>query len=162
MWIVLQEENKKGKDGANIRFCIQLGPCSKTAKSLMHMLRLASSIKRKVLHCAASKTTLLHDIIVTIQLIWLSSRREIQNQPCRNLSFPVSSSPMQVQILNAFLHSNAGKPLSCQRTDNTECHNILLTLEAAHHGHRWHFHHPSWLMHLPSLLPLLLLVSIQR
>ena len=54
------------------------------------------------------------------------------------------------------------KPLSCRRTDDTECHNNLLTLEAAHHGHRWHFHRPSWLMHLLSLLPLLLLVSIQR
>jgi hypothetical protein len=80
---------------------------------------------------------------VTIQLIWLSGRREVQNLPCQNLNFPVSSSSMQVKILNAFSHSNAGKPLSCRRTDSIECHNNLLTLEAAHHGHQWHFHRPS-------------------
>ena len=130
-----------------------MNQCSTSSHS--HWFNLPPS-----LHLPYGDASHLWDL--TIQLIWLSGRREVQNLSCRNLSFPVSSSPMQVQILNTFSHSNAGKPLSCQRTDNTECHNNLLTLEAAHHGHRWHFHRPSWLMHLLSLLPLLLLVSIQR
>jgi hypothetical protein len=47
-----------------------------------------------------------------------------------------------IKFLNAstdsgrFLTFKCGKAPSCRRTDSTERHNNLLTLEAAHHGHR--------------------------
>ncbi len=76
-----------------------------------------------------------------------------------SIMFPNASTDSE-----CFLAFKCGKSPSHAdgQTDDIECHNNLLTLEAAHHGHRWHFHRPSWLMHLLSLLPLLLLVRIQR
>ncbi len=53
------EENEKHKDGAKIQFCIVFALCAKTAQDYLHKLRLAPSIKRKVLRCAATKTTLI-------------------------------------------------------------------------------------------------------
>jgi hypothetical protein len=52
------EENEKGKDGAKIQFCaVEL--CAKTGQDCLRKLRLAPSIKRKVLRCAATKATLI-------------------------------------------------------------------------------------------------------
>jgi hypothetical protein len=53
------EENKKCKDGAKIQFCIIFALCAKMAQDYLHKLKLAPSIKRKVLCCAATKTTLI-------------------------------------------------------------------------------------------------------
>jgi hypothetical protein len=53
------EENEKRKDGAKIHFCAVFALCAKTAQDYLRKLRLAPSIKRKVLHCAATKATLL-------------------------------------------------------------------------------------------------------
>jgi hypothetical protein len=53
------EVNKKRKDGAKIQVCAVFALCAKTAQDYLHKLRLAPTIKRKVLHCAATKTTLL-------------------------------------------------------------------------------------------------------
>ncbi len=52
------EENKKRKDGAKIQFRTVFALCAKTAQDYLRKLRLALSIKRKVLRCAASKATL--------------------------------------------------------------------------------------------------------
>ncbi len=46
------EENEKRKDGAKIQFCAVF------AQDYLRKLRLAPPIKRKVLRCAATKTTL--------------------------------------------------------------------------------------------------------
>ena len=54
------EENEKRKDGAKIQFCAIFALCAKTAQDYLCKLRLAPSIKRKVLRCAASKTTRLY------------------------------------------------------------------------------------------------------
>jgi hypothetical protein len=53
------EENDKRKDGAKIQFCTVFALCAKTAQDYLRKLRLAPSIKCKVLCCAATKTTLL-------------------------------------------------------------------------------------------------------
>ncbi len=53
------KENKKCKDGAKIQFCTVFALCAKTAQDYLRKLRLAPSIKHKVLRCAATKTTLL-------------------------------------------------------------------------------------------------------
>jgi hypothetical protein len=53
------KENKKRKDGAKIQFCAVFALCAKTAQDYLRKLRLAPSIKRKVLRCAATKATLL-------------------------------------------------------------------------------------------------------
>jgi hypothetical protein len=53
------EENEKRKDGAKIQFCTVFALCAKMAQDYLRKLRLALSIKRKVLRCAASKTTLV-------------------------------------------------------------------------------------------------------
>jgi hypothetical protein len=53
------KENKKRKDGTKIQFCAIFALCAKTAQDYLCKLRLAPSIKRKVLHCAANKTTLV-------------------------------------------------------------------------------------------------------
>jgi hypothetical protein len=53
------EENEKCKNGAKIQFCAIFVLCAKTAQDYLHKLRLASSIKHKVLRCTATKTTLL-------------------------------------------------------------------------------------------------------
>ena len=52
------EENEKGKDGAKIQFCAVFALCAKTAQDFLRKLRLAPSVKRKDLRCAATKTTL--------------------------------------------------------------------------------------------------------
>jgi hypothetical protein len=56
------EENKKRKDGAKIQFCTVFVLCAKTAQDYLRKLRLAPSIKRKVLHCPATKTTPLFPV----------------------------------------------------------------------------------------------------
>jgi hypothetical protein len=53
------EENKKRKDGTKIQFCAVFALCGKAAQDYLRKLRLAPSIKRKVLRCAATKTTLV-------------------------------------------------------------------------------------------------------
>jgi hypothetical protein len=53
------EENEKRKDGTKIQFFAINVLCAKTAKDYLRKFRLALSIKRKVLHCAATKATLL-------------------------------------------------------------------------------------------------------
>jgi hypothetical protein len=53
------EENKKCKGGAKIQFCTIFALCAKMAQDYLRKLRLAPSIKCKVLRCAASKATLL-------------------------------------------------------------------------------------------------------
>jgi hypothetical protein len=53
------EENEKLYDGAKIQFCAVLALFAKTAQDYyLRKLRLAPSIKRKVLRCAANQTTL--------------------------------------------------------------------------------------------------------
>ena len=63
-------------------------------------------------------------------ILSLSGWREVQICDVGIWYLTVSSPLMQVQILNAFSHSNARKALSCQRTDDTDCHNNLPTSEA--------------------------------
>jgi hypothetical protein len=53
------EENKKRKDCAKIQFCAVFALCAKTAQDYLRKLKLAPSIKRKLLRCAASKATLM-------------------------------------------------------------------------------------------------------
>ncbi len=53
------KENEKRKDGAKIQFCADFALCAKTAQDYLRKLRLAQSIKRKVLRCAATKATLI-------------------------------------------------------------------------------------------------------
>jgi hypothetical protein len=53
------EENEKRKDGAKIQFCTIFALCAKAAQDYLRKLRLAPSIKCKVLRCAATKTTLV-------------------------------------------------------------------------------------------------------
>ncbi len=53
------EENKKCKDGAKIQFCAVFALCAKTAQDYLRKLRLAPSIKCKVLRCAPTKATLI-------------------------------------------------------------------------------------------------------
>ncbi len=50
------KENEKRKDGAKIQFC---AINAKMAQDYLCKLWLAPSIKCKVLHCAATKTTLV-------------------------------------------------------------------------------------------------------
>jgi hypothetical protein len=53
------EENEKCKDGAKIQFCAVFALCAKMAQDYLRKLRLAPSIKHKVLRCAATETTLI-------------------------------------------------------------------------------------------------------
>ncbi len=53
------EENEKRKEGAKIQFCVVFALCAKTAQDYLRRLRLGPSIKCKVLHCAATKATLI-------------------------------------------------------------------------------------------------------
>ncbi len=53
------EETKKQKNCANIQFSAVFAPCTKTAQGYLRKLRLAPFKERRVLHCAASKTTLV-------------------------------------------------------------------------------------------------------
>jgi hypothetical protein len=64
------EENEKRKDGAKIQFCTIFALCVKMAQDYLHKIRLALSIKRKVLHCAATKTTL---VLATAVDDWLEN-----------------------------------------------------------------------------------------
>jgi hypothetical protein len=50
------KENEKHKDGAKIQFCAIFALCPKMAQDYLRKLRLAPSIKRKVLRCAATTT----------------------------------------------------------------------------------------------------------
>jgi hypothetical protein len=64
------EENEKRKDGAKIQFCTVF---AKTAQDYLCKLRLAPTIKRKVLRCAATKTTLvLHGGECARVMIWMT------------------------------------------------------------------------------------------
>ncbi len=53
------EENKKIKEVAKIKLSATIALCAKTAQGYLCKLRLAPFIERRVLHCAASKTTLI-------------------------------------------------------------------------------------------------------
>ncbi len=53
------EENEKHKDGAKIQFCAIFALCAKTVQDYLRKLRLAPSVKHKVLRCPATKTTLV-------------------------------------------------------------------------------------------------------
>ncbi len=62
------KENKKHKDGAKIQFCAVFALGAKTAQDYLCKLRLVPSIKRKVLRCAATKTTLLDTVLIVEQI----------------------------------------------------------------------------------------------
>jgi hypothetical protein len=64
------EENKKRKDGAKIQFSAIFALCVKTAQDYLHKLRLPPSIKRKVLRCTATKTTLLRTSMLVFILAY--------------------------------------------------------------------------------------------
>jgi hypothetical protein len=53
------EENEMRKLGAKVQFCAEFALCAKPAQDNLRKFRLAPSIKRKVLRCAAGKATLL-------------------------------------------------------------------------------------------------------
>ncbi len=53
------EENKKAQRRRKKKFCTIFALCAKTAQDYLRKLRLASFIKRKVLRCTATKTTLV-------------------------------------------------------------------------------------------------------
>jgi hypothetical protein len=61
-------ENEKHKDGAKIQFCTVFALCAKMAQDYLCKLRLAPSIKRKVLRCAATKTTLVRNEMLSCNL----------------------------------------------------------------------------------------------
>jgi hypothetical protein len=53
------EENEMRKLGTKVQFCTEFALCAKPAQDNLCKFRLAPSIKRKVLRCAAGKATLL-------------------------------------------------------------------------------------------------------
>ncbi len=53
------KENEKRKDGAKLQFCTVFVLCAKMAQDYLCKLRLAPSIKRKVLRFVATKATLI-------------------------------------------------------------------------------------------------------
>ncbi len=53
------DKNEMRKVGTKVQSCVDYALCSKPAEDYLRKLRLALSIKRKVLHCAASKATLI-------------------------------------------------------------------------------------------------------
>ena len=55
------EENEMRKVGAKVQSCADFALCAKPAQDYLRKYRLAPSIKRKVLRCAAGKATLLND-----------------------------------------------------------------------------------------------------
>jgi hypothetical protein len=54
------EENEMRKLGAKVQFCAEFALCAKPAQDNLRKFRLAPSIKRKVLRCAAGKATLTY------------------------------------------------------------------------------------------------------
>jgi hypothetical protein len=85
------KENKKRKDGAKIHFCAFFALCAKMGQDYLCKLRLASSIKCKVLRCAATKTTLINNKIAVSES--LSSHHHACSNPTKPLAFPGSPSP---------------------------------------------------------------------
>jgi hypothetical protein len=65
------KENEKQKDGAKIQFCAVFALSAKLAQGYyLHKLRLAPSIKCKVLRCAANKTTLFEERVLSGDLLF--------------------------------------------------------------------------------------------